>query len=157
MSREDWGTPNYLVNSESFYKAVSRLEGRTQVTQLRRVLRNTSRAIYIPALKARAKAYTSASKGPRKPTGRLMRSMGNVAGKSRYTAVNFVGPRVPRGYRDASAEDRMAYTFHGGVANILEYWKDPSKRKTRFRIVMRSKSRAVQNAVSRGVEQLIYG
>jgi len=149
MSREDWGTPNYLVNSESFYKAVSRLEGRTQVTQLRRVLRNTSRAIYIPALKARARQFYK--------SGRLFRSMGNVAGRNRYVAVNFVGPRVPRGYRNADAKTREAYTFHGGVANILEYWKDPSKRKTRFRIVMRSKSRAVQNAVSRGVEKLVFG
>jgi len=157
MSREDWGKPTFVVDAQSFYKAVTRLEGRTQVTQLRGVLRNTSRAIYIPALKARAKAYTSASKGPRKPTGRLMRSMGNVTGKARYMAVVFVGPRVPRGYRNADAKAREAYTFHGGVANILDYWKDPSKRKTRFRITMRSKSRAVQSAVARGVEKLVFG
>ena len=148
MSDRGWGKPNFLVNSQDFYKAVDKLEGRTQIKHLRGVLRNTSRSIYIPALKSRAKMFYK--------TGRLYRSMGNVTGKSRYSATMFVGPRVPRGYRDADTKAREAYTFHGGVANILEYWKDPKKRKTRFRLVMRTKAKAVQSAIARGVKELIF-
>ena len=140
----DWGKPDFLVDSQNFYKAVDKLEGRTQVTELRRVLRKSSKRIYIPALKSRAKLFYK--------TGRLMRSMGNVTGKSRYSATMFVGPRVPRGYRSADAQEREAYTFHGGVANILEYWKDPKKRKTRFRMVMKTKARSVMASVAKGVE-----
>jgi len=90
-------------------------------------------------------------------TGRLYRSIGNVTGKKyKDRATVFVGPRVPVGYRESNAEDRKAYRFHGGVANILEYWKDPKKRKTRFRLAMRIKSRSVQSAIAKGVKELIF-
>ena len=169
MSDRGWGKPNFLVNAQDFYKMVDKVEGRTQVTNLRKVLRNTAKKVYIPSLK---------SASPKGDTGKLRASWGTITGKSRYQATMFVGPRVPRGYRLMSDEKKKAQKYGGWVSNILEFAKTgrrypkngkflktpwgprtsvgPIKRRTRFRAIMKSKSKTALADMARGVEQLIF-
>ena len=142
----DWGKPNFIVESKDFYDAVDKLQARTQVRDMRKILRTTSRKVYIPPLKSAAPVRT----------GKLKRSMGNITGKSRYAAIMFVGPRIPRGYRNMTDDEKRAFPYGGWVANILEYWKDPRKKRTRFRQIMASKSDVVQARIAAELKSLIW-
>ena len=161
--------PNFIVVTKDFYKAVDRLEGRVQMTEMKKILRNTARKIYIPALK-------SASPGK----GKLKASWGTVTGKHRTTATIFIGPRVPRGYNKMSDDEKRAAKYGGWVANILDFAKPhrryqnmdnksgllrtpwgvrtsvgPIKKKTRFRIIMRMKALRALAHTERELKKLL--
>ena len=107
------------IEGSPFKRDLDRLDNRTQQKVLKRVLRDVQRTVFLPVLKANT---------PRRPGGgNLFRSMGIVAGRRNYIAAMFAGPRIQEGSK----------TGMGWVANILENWKDPRKKRTHYRSIIK--------------------
>lgn len=160
--------PDYIVVTKEFDDAIDKLEGRVQIKNMKKILRTTAKKVYMQPLK---------SNSPSK-SGKLRRSFGTVTGKSRYQATMFIGPRVPRGYRNMSDEEKAATKYGGWVANILEYAKPgrrfpknatvlktpwgyrksvgPIRKRTRFRAIMQSLSRKALDTNASELKKLLW-
>jgi hypothetical protein len=144
------------VEATKFYRYIDDLDARTNLKTLRAILRNTGTKVYVPKLRAHATGYAKYQYTDKRgrvraypSTGNLRRSMGNITGKDRRVATVFVGPRMARG------ADRDSGAFKGWVVNILENWKDPTKRRTRFKAVHLSQVRRAEKDIHRAVEWIV--
>jgi len=135
------------VDAAPFYRHIDDLDSRTNQKVLKQILRNVGTKVYVPRLRSHAVSYAKYDKKP--PTGNLRRSFGNIAGKDKRVATIFVGPRMSTG------DIRNQGSHKGWVVNILENWKDPKKRKTRFKSVHRHLITRAQSDINRAVEQIV--
>jgi hypothetical protein len=97
-----------LIGDEELTRVLRNLDYKTQHKVLKRIVNDASQKTIAKELKAKA---------PNR-SGRLKASMGTKAGKSKRSAVSFVGPRVPGG-----SKDKITNTNQGYIANVIEFNK----------------------------------
>ena len=103
-----------LIGDKELKAILDGLDSRTQLIELKKILRATATATFVKALRAASPVRT----------GRLKASMGHVTGKNRRVATVFAGPRMSH-KRNKNFNRREGY--QGWVANILENAKDDDR------------------------------
>ena len=111
------GKAIYLdMETAQFDQAIKDLIQRTDVTQLRGVLRKTGTKVIVPALGANMTVNST----------NLRKSFGNVTGKSKSVATVFVGPRMDHDHNARRTTPMgkinvvIAARYKGFLANIIE-------------------------------------
>ena len=107
------------VGDEDLLKTLQNLDFKLQHKTLKKIVANTAQKIVVRQLRADT---------PKRNTGNLKRSIGKISGKSKRSAVYFVGPRMS--HRGGGVQRSGGSRYSGWLANIIEHNKG-GVRKTK--------------------------